>query len=263
MVNYQLGKIYRIVCNTTGLTYYGSTCEDTMAKRLSHHKDSYKRYLNGNYGFTTSFEILKNENYEIILVENFPCNSKDQLHARERFYIESNECVNKIIPTRTKKEYREQNKEEIAKSISKPRLNWNPENNKNMSRGNRIWITNNKENKFIKPEDFEIYQKEGFYKGRSEKYTKNIGEGRKGVKTPNRKKIMLSEQHKQNIAASMTGKIRSETHCKNLSESMKKRTGNKNPVTGKIIINNGINEKRIQPDKLEEYVSHRWIKGRK
>ena len=115
MVNYQLGKIYRIVCNTTGLTYYGSTCEDTMAKRLSHHKDSYKRYLNGNYGFTTSFEILKNENYEIILVENFPCNSKDQLHARERFYIESNECVNKIIPTRTKKEYREQNKEEIAK----------------------------------------------------------------------------------------------------------------------------------------------------
>ena len=114
MVNYQLGKIYKIVCNTTGLTYYGSTCEKTLALRLSHHKASYKRYLNQNSNFVTSFEILKNNNYEIILVENCPCNSKDELHARERFYIESNSCINKYIPNRTIKEYRELNKEVIS-----------------------------------------------------------------------------------------------------------------------------------------------------
>ena len=42
MTDYQLGKIYRIVCNTTGLTYYGSTCEPTLARRLSGHVVNYK-----------------------------------------------------------------------------------------------------------------------------------------------------------------------------------------------------------------------------
>jgi hypothetical protein len=27
MVNYKLGKIYRLECNVTGLVYVGSTCE--------------------------------------------------------------------------------------------------------------------------------------------------------------------------------------------------------------------------------------------
>ena len=113
MVNYANGKIYRIVCNITGLTYYGSTCEDTLAKRLTKHKAFYKQYLKGKKHSITSFEILKNENYEIVLVENYPCNSKDELCARERYYIENNICVNKIIPTRTKKEYWDLNKEKI------------------------------------------------------------------------------------------------------------------------------------------------------
>ena len=113
MFNYQNSKIYRIVDNTNGNVYYGSTCERTLAQRLSKHKSQYNRYLNGNSHFTSSFDILKNENYEIILVENYPCNSKDELHSRERFYIENNECVNKYIPNRTKKEWCEQNKEMI------------------------------------------------------------------------------------------------------------------------------------------------------
>jgi len=39
-----------------------------------------------------------------VLVENYPCNSKDELLARERHYIENNECVNKYIPGRPKAE---------------------------------------------------------------------------------------------------------------------------------------------------------------
>ena len=114
MVNYQNSKIYRIVCNTTGLTYYGSTCEKTLALRLSKHKSNFNDFLKGNFSYVTSFEILKNNNYEIFLVENYPCNSKDELHARERYYIENNECVNKFIPNRTIKEYYEANKEKYA-----------------------------------------------------------------------------------------------------------------------------------------------------
>ena len=105
MVNYQLGKIYKIVCNTTGLIYIGSTCEPTLAKRLAKHNGNYIEYINKKRNFITSFKILENKNFEIILLDEYPCDSKDQLHKRERFFIDSNDCVNKVIPTRSKSEY--------------------------------------------------------------------------------------------------------------------------------------------------------------
>jgi len=63
--------------------------------------------LNNGQGCNiTSYEILKNNNYQILLVENYPCNNIDELRKQERFYIENNDCVNKNIPGRTKQEYR-------------------------------------------------------------------------------------------------------------------------------------------------------------
>ena len=35
MPDYSKGKIYKIVCNVTGLVYVGSTCEPTLARRLA------------------------------------------------------------------------------------------------------------------------------------------------------------------------------------------------------------------------------------
>ena len=102
MVNYQNGKIYKLVCNTTGLVYFGSTCEPTLARRLHQHKNSYM-CVNVKVK-CTSTKVLENDNYGIFLVENYPCNNKDELRMRERFYIENNECVNKCIPIRFKEE---------------------------------------------------------------------------------------------------------------------------------------------------------------
>jgi hypothetical protein len=113
MPDYSKGKIYRITCNITGLNYIGSTCEPTLAKRLVKHVIDFKRWKNGNYCFVTSFKILENGNYEIVLIENYPCNSRDELHSRERHFIETLNCVNKCIPTRTQQEYREENKDKI------------------------------------------------------------------------------------------------------------------------------------------------------
>ena len=53
----------------------------------------------------SSKEIIELGNYDICLVETYPCKSKEELHMRERFYIEQNECVNKNIPTRSAKEF--------------------------------------------------------------------------------------------------------------------------------------------------------------
>jgi hypothetical protein len=97
-INYQLGKIYKIECNITGLVYVGSTCEPILARRLAGHLKSYKCYLknNGKTSYISSFEIIKNGDYDIILIEKCPCDNKDELHARERYHTNQIECVNKI-----------------------------------------------------------------------------------------------------------------------------------------------------------------------
>jgi hypothetical protein len=111
MKNYQLAKIYKIVSNITNEIYVGSTCEPTLARRLAKHVGCYKHYLKGKFNYITSFKILELGNYSIILIENCPCENKDELHKRERYYIETLDCVNKIIPGRTQKEYRDANKD--------------------------------------------------------------------------------------------------------------------------------------------------------
>jgi hypothetical protein len=63
-------KIYKIVCNITGLIYIGSTSQ-TLNQRLQDHRRSYNRYLNKKTTFISSFKIIENNNYDIILVEDF------------------------------------------------------------------------------------------------------------------------------------------------------------------------------------------------
>jgi hypothetical protein len=118
MVNYQNGKIYKIVSSQTDKVYIGSTTKDKLCQRMAGHRGSYKSYLKDEHNYITSFEIIKHEDAKIILIEAFPCNNSDELHARERYYIENtNNCVNKQVPSSNKKEsdkrYYEMNKEQI------------------------------------------------------------------------------------------------------------------------------------------------------
>jgi hypothetical protein len=110
MPNYKNGKIYRLVCNKTGEQYIGSTTQ-TLARRLGGHK---RDSLNPNKK-CRSFQIIGRGNYEIVLIEDCPCDTKEQLFRRERFFIETMDCVNKKIPLRTVKEYREANRDTISK----------------------------------------------------------------------------------------------------------------------------------------------------
>jgi hypothetical protein len=96
MPDYSNGKIYKIVCNITGDIYIGSTCEPILARRLAGHVSTYKSYLNGKGNNITSFKIIANGNYDIVLIELFPCDTKDQLHARESHYTQTIQCVNRI-----------------------------------------------------------------------------------------------------------------------------------------------------------------------
>ena len=111
MVNYQLGKVYKIVGN--GKIYVGSTCKRLLCQRLAGHNGDYKLYQKGQGTNVTSYQCLSDPNHYIELLELCPSDSKDELHKCERKYIEQLECVNKCIAGRTMKEYQEIHKEQI------------------------------------------------------------------------------------------------------------------------------------------------------
>ena len=122
MPNYQHGKIYKIVSEHTDVCYVGSTTE-SLKSRLNKHVSKYNTYPQTNKVYTTSFDIIKLKNYNIILLENCPCNNRKELETREKHYIKKLNSCNKVIPTRTQREYKNDHSE-IYKDYDKRRY-WN------------------------------------------------------------------------------------------------------------------------------------------
>jgi len=112
MPDYQKGKIYAIKSYQTEMIYIGSTIQP-LSKRLGTHKANYIKNI-----AISSREILKYEDYYIELVENFPCNTKEELLKREGFHIKENIniCVNCGIAGRTKQEYYQDNLNKIKET---------------------------------------------------------------------------------------------------------------------------------------------------
>jgi hypothetical protein len=151
MVNYQLGKIYKITSIHTDLIYVGSTTERLLCQRLRGHNKSYKQFLKGNVGNITSFELLKLGNCKIELIELFPCSCKDELIARESYWIRQLECVNKRIESRTKEEYYTENKVKILQKNKEYRQATNydtkyyQQNKTQKNQNSKTYYENNKE----------------------------------------------------------------------------------------------------------------------
>lgn len=121
-MDYRNGRIYKIVSDLTDMIYIGSTTQP-LCKRLVKHKGNYKESLTGKNRYITSFELFKLGETRIELIENYPCNNKEELNAREGYYIKLNNniCVNKNIAGRTSKEYKKDNKLKISEAHKKYR----------------------------------------------------------------------------------------------------------------------------------------------
>jgi len=104
MDKYQRGKIYTIICRKTGRKYVGSTCEPTLAKRLAKHVVDFKCWSKNKTCYKTSFDIIKDGDYFIVLLESYPCNSRDELRMCEQKHIDLQECVNKFKAFRSEEE---------------------------------------------------------------------------------------------------------------------------------------------------------------
>jgi hypothetical protein len=146
-------NIYKISCNVSGLQYYGSTSQ-SIKRRLQHHEKDYKRYVAGKTTFTTSYDIIKNGDYKIELMEE--CNDENR-NERESYYIRNFECVNKVIPDRTNKERMDawliDNKEHKKEND----IEYYQKNKEKCLEKSKEWYQNNIERK--KEYDIEYYEK--------------------------------------------------------------------------------------------------------
>lgn len=116
MVNYKHSKVYKLVSNVDPTMIYVGSTTQSLAKRKALHKYGYKRYKQTNSGFMTSYKLydLGAEYVNIVLIENCPCTSKEELAKRERYYIETLQCVNKIVPGRSRSEYYQDHKTQYS-----------------------------------------------------------------------------------------------------------------------------------------------------
>ena len=93
------GYIYRIFNDKDN--YIGSTVKN-IQQRLECHEIDYGLWILNNFkkGYVSSFEILKNKNYQIEVIDIIDVYfdgekyNKHELFKMEKFYINNSKCVN-------------------------------------------------------------------------------------------------------------------------------------------------------------------------
>jgi len=171
MNKYENSKIYKIVNPNTDKIYIGATYQKYISYRFSGHKKDYKNFKSGkdkkHTNSTLIFDASDNiYDTKIILIEKFPCNSKEELQKRE-FEIITNtkNCVNScngkwVYDEKYQKEYQKEynknyikvNKEKITQQtknyyqINKEKIKqnvkeYNKINNQIISEKRKIKIT--------------------------------------------------------------------------------------------------------------------------
>jgi len=136
MPDYANTVIYKICCKNTDITdiYVGHTTN--IKRRINNHKDSCNNPKNNRYHLKV-YEFIHNnggwDNWNIIVLEEYPCNSRSDAIKKEREYYETlKPTLNTYYPQRTDEEYKEyyyNNKEnkECKKQYNKEYYNDNKE----------------------------------------------------------------------------------------------------------------------------------------
>lgn len=108
VIDYSKAQIYKLVCRDVNITdcYVGSTTN--FAKRKNGHKTSCTNVRGCEYAQPV-YEFIRRHgdwaNWDMILIENFPCASKQELLLRERHHMEVlKSTLNRRIAIRTKQE---------------------------------------------------------------------------------------------------------------------------------------------------------------
>ena len=114
MPDYSKCVIYKIVCKDKNIKdcYVGSTCNHS--RRKAQHKSDCNNEKSKGYNYNVYKFIRDNgnwDNWEFVIIEKYPVKDKIEKGIRERYWVELMGTLNSDIPSRTKKEYYENNKE--------------------------------------------------------------------------------------------------------------------------------------------------------
>jgi len=128
MPNYQESRIYRL--EGEGKYYIGSTTK-RLCERKAVHKAHAKRYPDRKiYNY---FNTIGWDKVNIILIETFPCNNKEELNAKEdehiKKYITDSNCLNSrgaLMTSEQRNDYAQKYKEsDIGKTnIKEAKIKW-------------------------------------------------------------------------------------------------------------------------------------------
>jgi len=219
-MNYKKSVIYKLCCKDVSITdcYVGSTT--SFNKRKSAHKCVCNNVKNKCHNLNV-YQFIRDhgggwQNWDMIVVESFPCESKNELHTRERYWLESlNATLNKRIPTRSGKEWSEDNAEKLKK--------YRQTNCERHKETLRIWNEKNVEK--IK-EDKRIYQKKHSEKLKEYQriYNKN------NYESLNKKRREYQQNNSESISERRKEKIPCP-HCDKMlrRDSMKKHIKTQHP----------------------------------
>ena len=147
MSNYQNGTIYKIVCKDSEITdcYVGSTT--SHSKRKSKHKYCCNNEKSEKYNLPVYRFIRDNggwENWNFVLLEDYPCRTKKQLNIRERYWFEKiNAILNDRYPERGKDEYQKQYYDENKEKISGYKREYRDKNKEQISEYHKKWYEEN------------------------------------------------------------------------------------------------------------------------
>ncbi len=82
-MDYNNSRIYKIVNDVNDNIYVGSTTQ-LLCQRMATHRNNVKKYPNRKiYQLMNTIGI---EHFKIILIEKYPCKSREELNTREEYY---------------------------------------------------------------------------------------------------------------------------------------------------------------------------------
>lgn len=110
-MTYKNGKIYSIRNTVDDDIYVGSTTQP-LCKRMAAHKNKFK--FKPHYKLYMKMAEIGLDNFYIELIENCPCENKEELRKREGFFIREMGTLNSCIAGRSQKDWTIENNEHVV-----------------------------------------------------------------------------------------------------------------------------------------------------
>ena len=176
-MDYSKACIYKIACKDPNISdvYVGSTTN--LNKRRYQHKKDCHNCNNKSYNYYVYKFIREHgsfDNWNVIKLEDYPCESFEELTKRERYWFEElSATLNRCVPSRTKSEYKQDNQDKIREYDKQYR----EDNKDKMREYNKQYYQDNQDKirEYKKQNRYKIreYKKQYVEKNREKRLKKN------------------------------------------------------------------------------------------